>query len=39
MAYIDGFLIPIQKKNVAKYRRIACTAAYGGFNVIVDEAL
>jgi len=38
MAYIDGFLIPIQKKNLAKYRRIASKAAkiwrkYGALEV------
>ena len=34
--YVDGFVLPIAKKNLAAYRRIVKRMAYGGFAVLVD---
>jgi len=38
MSYVDGFVLPVPKKSIAAYRRIATKAGkiYGGFDVLVD---
>lgn len=38
MSYVDGFVLPVPKKSIAAYRRIATKAGkiYGGFDVMVD---
>ena len=36
--YVDGYVLPIPKKNVALYRRMARLASkvYGGFKAVVE---
>ena len=39
--YVDGFVLPVAKKNLAAYRRLARKASkvwreYGGFKVLVE---
>jgi uncharacterized protein YbaA (DUF1428 family) len=33
--YVDGYVIPVPRKNVQAYRKIE-RMAYGGFKVLVD---
>jgi len=32
MRYVDGYVLPVPKKNLQSYRRMM----YGGFKVLVD---
>jgi uncharacterized protein YbaA (DUF1428 family) len=33
MAYVDGFIVPVPKKNLAAYRRISQKAGRSGANM------
>ncbi len=42
MSYVDGFVLPLPRKKVAAYRRMAAKAGrpkrmtYGGFKAVVE---